>query len=118
MDQDEQHSLETSIARTRQLTPIIWNDRVFLTQSLDKGKRRAVIAINRADGRILWQKDIPCPVDETSHKQNPPCSGSPVTDGKAVYAHFASAGIVAYDFDGKQFWHRDFGKVLQVGQRH
>src|SRR5262245_51292165 len=23
-------------------TPIIWNDRVFLTQSLDKGKRRAV----------------------------------------------------------------------------
>jgi outer membrane protein assembly factor BamB len=93
-------------------TPIVWNDRVFLTQSLDKGKRRAVMAINRADGKVLWQKDVPCPVDETSHKQNPPCSGSPVTDGKAVYAHFASAGIVAYDFDGKQLWHRDFGKVL------
>ena len=25
-------------------TPIIWGDRVFLTQGLDKGKRRAVIA--------------------------------------------------------------------------
>jgi outer membrane protein assembly factor BamB len=93
-------------------TPVVWGDRIFLTQALDGGKRRAVIALNRADGKQLWQQEVPCPVQETTHRQNPPCSASPVTDGAAVYAHFASAGVVAYDLDGKKLWHRDLGPVL------
>jgi outer membrane protein assembly factor BamB len=93
-------------------TPIIWGDRVFLTQALEKGKRRALLAFDRQTGRKLWQQEVPCQVEETSHKQNPPCSGSPVTDGTAVYAHFASGGVLACDLDGKKLWHRDLGPVL------
>lgn len=93
-------------------TPIIWGDHVFLTQALDGGKRRALIAFHRADGRKLWQRELPCSVVETTHKQNPPCSASPVTDGETVYAHFASAGVVACDFQGKELWRRDLGPVL------
>ena len=83
-------------------TPVIWGDHVFLTQALDGGKRRALMAMHRADGKKLWQQEVACPVTETTHRQNPPCSASAVTDGAAVYAHFASAGVVAYDFQGKQ----------------
>lgn len=93
-------------------TPIIWGDRIFLTQGLDNGKRRALLALDRKDGKKLWQQELPCDVKETTHKQNPPCSASPVTDGEAVYAWFASAGVVAYDFDGKQLWHRDLGPIV------
>jgi outer membrane protein assembly factor BamB len=93
-------------------TPIIWGKRVFLIQALDGGKRRAVIALDRTTGNKLWQQEVACAVEETSHPQNPPCSGSPITDGEAVYAHFASAGVVAYDLDGKQLWQRDLGKLL------
>jgi len=93
-------------------TPIVWGERVFITHSLDKGKRRALIALDRATGKKLWQREVPCAVPETSHPQNPPCSASPVTDGTAVYAHFASAGVVAFDFDGKKLWQRDLGPVL------
>ena len=85
---------------------------VFLTQGLDGGKRRALIALDRATGKELWRRGSTCPVEETTHRQNPPCSSSPVTDGQAVYAHFASAGVVAYDFQGQQLWHRDLGPVL------
>src|SRR6185295_2478349 len=81
-------------------TPIIWGDHVFLTQALNGGKQRALIAFDRKDGKTLWQKELPCTTVETTHKQNPHCSASPVTDGEAVYAHFASAGVVAYDFKG------------------
>src|SRR5262245_39881391 len=70
-------------------TPIVVGDRIFLTQAVDGGKQRSLIAYQRADGKKLWQVDLPCSTDETTHKQNPPCSASPVTDGKAVYAHFA-----------------------------
>jgi outer membrane protein assembly factor BamB len=93
-------------------TPIIWGDRVFLTQALEGGKRRAVLAFDRKTGQKLCQQDVPCTVTETTHSQNPPCSGSPVTDGSAVYAHLASGGVLACDFDGKKLWHRDLGKVL------
>ena len=93
-------------------TPIVWGERVFLTQALDGSKRRAIIAFNRADGKKLWQQEVPCKTTETTHPQNPPCSGSPVTDGSAVYAHLGSGGVLACDLDGKQLWHRDLGPVL------
>jgi outer membrane protein assembly factor BamB len=93
-------------------TPIVWGDRVFLTQGLDGGRRRAIVAIDRSSGKKLWLHEVPCSVEETSHRDNPPCSGSPATDGNAVYAHFASAGVVACDFVGKELWHRDLGPVL------
>ncbi|MBI2808925.1 MAG: PQQ-binding-like beta-propeller repeat protein [Planctomycetes bacterium] len=92
-------------------TPIVWGRHIFVTQGLDGGKRRALIALDRADGKKLWQKELPCDFLETSHRDNPPCSASPVTDGEAVYAWFASAGVVAYDFKGKQLWHRDLGPI-------
>ena len=93
-------------------TPILWGDRLFLTQALDGGKRRALIAFDRADGKKLWQQEVSCAVAETTHRQNPPCSASPVTDGDTVYAYFASAGVLACDRAGKKLWHRDLGPVL------
>lgn len=93
-------------------TPVIWNDRVFLTQGLNGGKRRALIAVDRATGDIQWQEEVTCPVEETTHRQNPPCSASPVTDGHAIYANFASGGILACSLDGTRLWHRNLGPVL------
>ena len=93
-------------------TPIVWGDRVFLTQALDGGKRRALLAFHRADGKKLWQQEVACKTQETTHKDNPPCSASPVTDGSAVYAHFASGGVLSCNMHGKKLWHRDLGPVL------
>ncbi len=42
-------------------SPIVWGNRLFLTQSLDKkGTERAVLCFGRTDGKLLWQKSIPC----------------------------------------------------------
>lgn len=95
-------------------TPIVWGDRVFITQSLDKGMRRALLCFARADGKKLWQREAPCAVKEKTPSDNPPCSSSPVTDGHAVYATFASAGVVAYDFKGNKLWHRDMEPLRHV----
>src|SRR5262245_31911549 len=40
-------------------SPIVWGQRVFLTQSVDKkGTERAVLCFDRADGKLVWQKSI------------------------------------------------------------
>ncbi|MCH8830999.1 MAG: PQQ-like beta-propeller repeat protein [Planctomycetes bacterium] len=94
--------------------PIVWDDRVFVSCPIDQGRIRSLICFDRANGKQLWRKDVPYPVKETAHRANPFCSGSPTTDGKRVYVSFGSAGVFAYDFNGKLVWHRKLGKLTHV----
>ncbi len=96
-------------------TPVVWGDRVFLTQSVDrKGTRRAVLCFRRTDGKLLWQKETPYDGREPTHATNPYCSASPVTDGQRVIASLGSAGLVCYDLDGKELWRHDVGPLLHI----
>ena len=94
-------------------SPIVWGDTVFVTQAVDDGKRRTLMAFDRKSGKPRWQQGVAYDEADPRHKTNPHCSASPVTDGERVIASFASAGIVAYDFSGKPLWKADLGK-----QRH
>jgi len=89
-------------------TPIVWGARVFLTQP--QGTRRTVMCLSRDDGRLLWQSGPESNEREKTHEENPPCSASPVTDGRRVIAWFGSAGVHAYDPDGRELWRRDLGR--------
>ena len=95
-------------------TPIVWNDRVFVTCQQDGGKIRSLLCFDRNNGEKLWQHSVAFPQAETAHNDNPFCSGSPATDGTLVYASFDSAGVVACDFSGKVVWQRDLGKLNHV----
>src|SRR5687767_14108205 len=36
-------------------SPVVWADRVFVRQALDKeGRQRAVLCFSRKDGKLLW----------------------------------------------------------------
>src|SRR4249919_3797850 len=36
-------------------TPIVWGNRVFVTQAVEKENRRTVMCFDRHDGKLLWQ---------------------------------------------------------------
>ncbi len=90
-------------------SPIAWGDSVFVTQPVRDGKERKLMAFDRATGKLRWQHSVSYEAEDPRHKTNPHCSASPVTDGERVIASFASAGIVACDFNGKQLWKTDLG---------
>ncbi len=115
-------------------TPIIWKDRVFVTAAIPYGKHKtieapeiegvhdyrpvtralefAVLAIGRADGKILWRKTVRKALPhEGDHHTGTMASNSPVTDGKHVYAFFGSRGLHCLDFSGKVKWSADLGKM-------
>ena len=91
-------------------SPIIWKDRVFVTQAI--GKQRAVICVDRRSGKELWRGgpvyDLP---EKTMKDSNPYCAPSPVTDGQRVIAFFGSAGVYCFDFRGREIWRSDLGKI-------
>ena len=94
-------------------SPVVWGDRVFLTQARDDGASRRLLCIDRKTGRVLWEQGVAFAGEDPHHETNPHCAASPVTDGSIVVASFASAGIVAYDLEGKRRWLADLGP-----QRH
>jgi outer membrane protein assembly factor BamB len=92
-------------------TPIVYGNRVFVTQAIEKEQRRTVMCFSRSDGKLQWQSGIAVKEREPTNSQNPYCSASPVTDGERVIASFGSAGLYCYDTDGKEQWHRELGQV-------
>lgn len=104
-------------------TPIVWDKYVFVTTATAKeGTRESdtlkvpykfiVIALNRADGKILWQKTVAEEeVKDRIHMFASHASNSSVTDGKYLYAYFGSRGLFCLDFEGNIIWKRDFGQM-------
>lgn len=111
-------------------TPIVWGDTVFVTSAEEgfneaqqykpgaqsKGGERAatgsadkdkifLLAIHRADGKILWRRQIG-DGNRIYRKQNL-SSPSPVTDGKRVWTMTGAGSLRCFDFQGKQIWERN-----------
>ncbi len=109
-------------------TPAVWGDRVFVTQASEKtqwppsggnggvakARKRSLLCFARADGRLLWQADVVYDEPESTHPTNPYCSASPATDGERVVVSHGSAGLHAYDLDGKPLWKVDAGKMEHI----
>jgi outer membrane protein assembly factor BamB len=108
-------------------SPVVWQDRVFLTCFSGYGVpggekaeladlRRHLLCIDRTTGKVLWQKDVPAKLPESPYsKQNGEhgySTSTPVTDGERVYVFFGRTGVLAYDFAGKEVWQAELGKYL------
>ena len=75
-----------------------------------------VIAIDAATGRRLWaQRAYEGPMYDDRHRKNTYASSTMVTDGKLVYAFFESAGLFAYDVDGRLAWQTSLGGIGKAG---
>ncbi len=120
-------------------TPIVWEDKIFVQTAIqgvvqkaeetDDGnpfsgffQRRdggptntykfSLLAINRSDGSILWQKTLREEVPhEGMHQDASFASNSPVTDGEYIYAYFGSRGLYCVDIDGNVKWEKDIGTM-------
>jgi outer membrane protein assembly factor BamB len=87
-------------------SPVIWGDRIFLTEWDSENRRLSTLCIERRTGRILWRRTVAPEQIETVHEISSPAGATPVTDGERVYVYFGSWGLIAYDFSGKQVWER------------
>jgi outer membrane protein assembly factor BamB len=125
-------------------SPIVWGNRIFLTTSIEgevvagakavhhvrngqtwvhpdavagnKHHTLKVLCLDRDSGRIVWERIVyEGTVHDDRHRKNSYASGTPVTDGRHVYAFFEAEGLYCYDFDGKLVWKTSVGKVAKMG---
>lgn len=105
-------------------SPIVVGDRVLVTCYSGYGVpgkadgdvrdlKRHLLCFNRA-GKPLWRKEVAA-VKDASY--SPPyitlhgyASSTPASDGTNVYVFFGTAGVLAYDLDGKRLWQQSVGQ--------
>jgi outer membrane protein assembly factor BamB len=98
-------------------SPIIWGERIFLTTCLEKDLKRMLLCLDRADGKMLWQRVVLTSKLERKHSLNSYASSTPATDGRHVWVSFLEdhdIHVACYDFQGKRVWHHSPGKFYSV----
>lgn len=125
-------------------SPIVWNDRIFLTTDIEGevipeakavihynegkefkhpdaigGDRRhtmKVLCLDRRTGAQIWERTAyDGAVYDDRHRKGSYAAATPATDGKFVYAWFGSEGLYCHDFSGKLIWKASLGKIGTLG---
>lgn len=97
-------------------SPIVWNDRVFLTSYSGAGEdvTRVLLCFDRETGKQLWKFQVGNEGTEDPAQgflnEHGYASNTPVTDGKLVYVFFGKMGVYAVDFSGNEKWSVPLGK--------
>lgn len=90
-----------------QSSPVIWNDRIFLTACDPTNKKKlATLCINRENGKILWRQVIRVARMARLHSMTSPAAPTPAVDEKHVYVYFGTYGLLCYDHKGNKVWQR------------
>lgn len=102
---------KTELSGRGNSSPVIWNDRIFLTCADEPGHSRSVVCADRATGRIIWERPLKVDVIERMVRdKNGFASATPTVDGEQVYAFLGNAGIVCFDLEGHEKWRTDLGR--------
>jgi len=112
---------KTSLPGPGGSSPVVFGDHIFLTcfsgyavpgagggdlESLE----RHVLCIDRADGRILWKKDIPAAQPEQVRvRDHGYASSTPLVDADRVYVFLGRSGVRAFRHDGEPVWQAEVG---------
>jgi outer membrane protein assembly factor BamB len=96
-------------------SPIVWEDRVFVTSATERGTKCHVVALDRKSGKVVWDKEVFEQVPLRKEGKNSYATPTPVTDGKQVCAVFGDGSVVALTLGGEVVW---TNREVQFYSRH
>jgi len=102
---------KTKVPLTGNNSPVIWDDRVFLSGA-DENKQQ-VYCFDAFSGELLWMVDVVHVLQDDEPAEVIEYTGfaasTVTTDGRRVYAIFATGDVVCFDFEGRKIWQKNLG---------
>lgn len=92
-------------------SPVVQAGRIFVAGADEAAGTRFVACHALVDGRQLWIRELPGPI-ERHHVQNTSASGSVAVDDAGAYWMWATSDglrVEAFTLDGAPKWHADLG---------
>ncbi|MFG0288965.1 MAG: PQQ-binding-like beta-propeller repeat protein [Rhodopirellula sp. JB044] len=100
----------TEIRGHGQSSPIVWEDRAFVTSVEGPEKDTFyTTCIDVHDGEVEWQGSLPNSFPVANSYYVSRAAPTPIVDAERVIAFFESGDCVAYDHQGTQQWVRSLG---------
>lgn len=97
-------------------SPIVFDDRVFVTAATDRGASFRLLCLDRLTGTVLWNKQVLRQKPGHKQKFNSYASSTPVTDGQRVYVLASDGTLAAVSTEGSVVWsHREFEYFSEHG---
>ncbi|MGE0758972.1 MAG: PQQ-binding-like beta-propeller repeat protein, partial [Pirellulaceae bacterium] len=84
-------------------SPVIVGQRIFVTGVRD-GKQLLTIGLDRATGKVVWEREAPYEKLEAIHRIGSYAQCSPASNGARVVSFFGSSGLYCYDMEGQLQW--------------
>ncbi len=81
-------------------TPIIWNDRIYLTSATNG---MDVLMAFDTSGRPIWQRTFGTE-EPGKHPNGSGSNASPITDGQGLFVYLNSGTLAALEMDGRPRW--------------
>jgi len=95
---------KTAIPGQAWSSPIVCDQRVFLTTAVAEGSSYRLLCLDREKGTILWNKEVL--QQEAGHRNrlNSYATSTPVTDGEKVYVLAFDGTLAAVSMQGELIW--------------
>lgn len=96
-------------------SPVVWEDRVYLTSTIEDEAKMIVLCLKTSDGSVLWQKSFQAK-PHPKFKANLDACATPAVDKDRLYVVWATPDEhVAMALDqrqGTELWRRDLGPFV------
>lgn len=111
--ESENIAWKTPIPGRGHSSPILLGNRIFLTTADEASQKQMAIAIDRGNGKILWEKVIHEGNLGRKHGDNSFASGTPCTDGERLFVTFQNNKAIHVSAlnveDGNILWSKEAG---------
>ena len=87
-------------------SPVVWDERLFITSGDDKAMRGSLLCVSAADGHELWRKEFDLD-KQPMNALNSYASATPALDADHVYVLWygpAQTRLAALMHDGREVW--------------
>ncbi|WP_439620854.1 outer membrane protein assembly factor BamB family protein [Gemmata sp.] len=104
---------KTELAGTGHSSPVVSKGKVFVAGCVEAEKKRVLYCVDRATGKILWEKAAVVSDLEKKHNENSWASSTPAADGERVYITFLDKPhlrVFCYDHAGTLVWEKTPGE--------
>ena len=108
---DTEYLWQVKLAGMGCSSPVIWNDRLFVTSCNSQTGELKLQCFDVDSGKQLWLREFQSPPYPV-HSRNNFASATPAVDADQVYISYANPDhtmLVALDHDSNEIWQRDFG---------
>jgi outer membrane protein assembly factor BamB len=104
---------KTELRGTGHSSPIVCKGKVFVAGCIEAEKKRVLYCVDRASGKIEWERVAVVSPLEEKHIENSWASSTPAADGERVFITFLDRPrmrVFCYDFAGKIVWEKSPGE--------